>query len=165
MKMDQNIVEILAESLCGKQVKQFRKEFGIIKNVSDRDYVSNSFHCHVSEDITPIEKQDLEKRFWNLSNGGKIQYCKYPISYNTEAIKTLLRRAMKLGFYEGVNLSLSYCNKCGHEQLDMDICPKCGSDDIIEIERMNGYLSFSKINGKSRLNDAKMAEIKDRISM
>lgn len=154
-----------AESLCGKQVKQFRKEFGIIKNVSDRDYVSNSFHCHVSEDITPIEKQDLEKRFWNLSNGGKIQYCKYPISYNTEAIKTLLRRAMKLGFYEGVNLSLSYCNKCGHEQLDMDVCPKCGSDDIIEIERMNGYLSFSKINGKSRLNDAKMAEIKDRVSM
>ena len=165
MKMDQNIVEILAESLCGKQVKQFRKEFGIVKNVSDRDYVSNSFHCHVGEDITPIEKQDLEKRFWNLSNGGKIQYCKYPISYNTEAIKTLLRRAMKLGFYEGVNLSLSYCNKCGHEQLDMDVCPKCGSDDIIEIERMNGYLSFSKINGKSRLNDAKMAEIKDRISM
>lgn len=154
-----------AESLCGKQVKQFRKEFGIVKNVSDRNYVSNSFHCHVGEDITPIEKQDLEKRFWNLSNGGKIQYCKYPISYNTEAIKILLRRAMKLGFYEGVNLSLSYCNKCGHEQLDMDICPKCGSDDIIEIERMNGYLSFSKINGKSRLNDAKMAEIKDRVSM
>ena len=49
-----------AESLCSKQIEQFRKEFGIITNVSDRPYVSNSFHCHVTEDITPIEKQDLE---------------------------------------------------------------------------------------------------------
>ena len=63
-----------AENLCGLQVKQFRKKYGIIENVSDREYVSNGFHCHVTEDITPIEKQDLEYRFWELSNGGKIQY-------------------------------------------------------------------------------------------
>ena len=44
-----------------------------------RPYVSNSFHCHVTEDITPIEKQDLEGRFWELCNGGKIQYVRYPI--------------------------------------------------------------------------------------
>ena len=50
----------MAENLCGLQVKQFRKEYGIIKNVSDRDYVSNSFHCHVTEDITPITKQNRE---------------------------------------------------------------------------------------------------------
>ncbi len=68
-----------AESLCGLQVKQFRRKYGIVPNVSDREYVSNSFHCHVKENITPIEKQDLEKRFWNLMNGGKIQYVKYPI--------------------------------------------------------------------------------------
>ena len=55
-----------AENLCGLQVKQFRKKFGKINNVSDRGYVSNSFHCHVSENIGPIEKQDLEGRFWNL---------------------------------------------------------------------------------------------------
>ena len=58
-----------AENLCGLQVKQFRKKYGIIENVSDREYVSNSFHCHVSEDISPIRKQDLEKRFWDLMNG------------------------------------------------------------------------------------------------
>ncbi len=68
--------------------------------------MSNSFHCHVTEDITPIEKQDLEGRFWELCNGGKIQYVKYPINYNKEAVKTLVRRAMDIGFYEGVNLSL-----------------------------------------------------------
>ena len=71
-----------AENLCGLQVKQFRKKYGIIENVSDREYVSNGFHCHVTEDITPIQKQDLEYRFWELSNGGKIQYVKYPVSYN-----------------------------------------------------------------------------------
>ncbi len=154
-----------AESLCSKQVQQFRKEFGIIKNVSDREYVSNSFHCHVSEDINPIQKQDLEKRFWNYFNGGKIQYVKYPISYNFEAIKSLVRRAMELGFYEGVNLSLSYCNECGYEELNMDTCPQCGSNDLTKIDRMNGYLSYSRVKGESRLNDGKMAEIRDRVSM
>lgn len=154
-----------AENLCSLQVEQFRKKYGIIKNVSDREYMSNSFHCHVTEDITPIEKQDLEERFWNMFNGGKIQYVKYPISYNTPAIRTLLKRAMKRGFYEGVNLSLSYCEDCGHEQLEMDECPKCGSKNLCKVSRMNGYLSYSRIHGHTRLNDGKMIEIADRVSM
>lgn len=154
-----------AENLCGVQVQQFRKKYGIIENVSDREYVSNSFHCHVSEEITPIEKQNLEGRFWNLSNGGKIQYVKYPISYNVEAVKALVRRAMEKGFYEGVNLSLSYCDDCGHEELDMDVCPECGSENLTKIDRMNGYLSYSRVKGDTRLNDAKMAEIAERKSM
>ena len=154
-----------AENLCGLQVQQFRKKHGVIENVSDRDYVSNSFHCHVSEEISPIEKQDKEKRFWDLCNGGKIQYVKYPIDYNMQAFKTLLKRAMRLGFYEGVNLSLSYCDDCGHEELNMDVCPKCGSKNLTKIDRMNGYLSYSRVKGDTRLNDAKMAEIADRKSM
>ncbi len=154
-----------AESLCGLQIQQFRKKYGIIENVSDRPYVSNSFHCHVSEDITPIQKQDLEGRFWNLSNGGKIQYVKYPINYNKEAIRALVRRAMAMGFYEGVNLSLAYCDDCGHEELSMDVCPVCGSKNLTKIDRMNGYLSYSRVKGDTRLNDAKMAEIAERKSM
>ena len=154
-----------AENLCGLQVKQFRKKYGIVKNVSDRGYVSNSFHCHVSEKISPIQKQDLEKRFWDLLNGGKIQYVKYPVSYNTGAIETLVNRAMDLGFYEGVNLALSYCDDCGHQELNMDVCPKCGSRNLTKIDRMNGYLSYSRVKGDTRLNQAKMEEIKDRVSM
>ena len=154
-----------AESLCGLQVEQFRKMYGIVENVSDRPYVSNSFHCHVTEDITPIEKQDLEGRFWELCNGGKMQYVRYPISYNIEAIKSLIRRAMDLGYYEGVNLSLAYCDDCGHEELEMDVCPKCGSRNLTKIDRMNGYLSYSRVHGDTRLNDAKMAEIAERKSM
>ena len=154
-----------AENLTGTQVQQFRQKYGIIDGVSDRDYVSNSFHCHVTEDITPIQKQDSESRFWNLFEGGRIQYVKYPIEYNMEAIKTLIRRAMKLGFYEGVNLSLAYCDDCGHEELNMDACPRCGSTNLTKIDRMNGYLSYSRINGDTRLNDAKMIEINERKSM
>lgn len=154
-----------AENLCGVQIQQFRKKYGIIENVSDRPYVSNSFHCHVTEEITPIEKQNLEGRFWDLLNGGKIQYVKYPINYNKEAIKSLVRRAMELGFYEGVNLSLAYCDDCGHEELSMDVCPVCGSSNLTKIDRMNGYLSYSRVKGDTRLNDAKMAEIAERKSM
>lgn len=154
-----------AESLCGLQIEQFRKKYGIIENVSDRRYVSNSFHCHVSEDITPIQKQDLEERFWNYFNGGKIQYCRYPVNYNKEAVITLIKRAMKKGFYEGVNLSLCYCEDCGHEELDMDVCPVCGSKTITKIDRMNGYLGFTRVHGDTRYNAAKNAEIKDRKSM
>lgn len=154
-----------AESLCGLQVTQFRQMYGIVENVSDRPYVSNSFHCHVTEELSPIEKQDLEGRFWNLCNGGKIQYVRYPVSYNIEAIRTLIRRAMEKGFYEGVNLSLAYCDDCGHEELEMEVCPVCGSKNLTKIDRMNGYLSFSRVHGDTRLNEAKMAEIRERKSM
>ncbi len=154
-----------AENLCGLQVKQFREKYGVIKGVSDREYVSNSFHCHVAENITPIQKQDLESRFWELFNGGKIQYVKYPIDYNLEAIRVLVRRAMDMGFYEGVNLSLAYCDDCGHEELEMDVCPVCGSHNLTKIDRMNGYLAYSRVHGDTRLCEAKMAEIAERVSM
>ncbi|MGN0412292.1 MAG: anaerobic ribonucleoside-triphosphate reductase [Lachnospiraceae bacterium] len=154
-----------AENLCGLQVKQFREKYGVIKGVSDREYVSNSFHCHVAENITPIQKQDLESRFWELFNGGKIQYVKYPIDYNLEAIRVLVRRAMEMGFYEGVNLSLAYCDDCGHEELEMDVCPVCGSHNLTKIDRMNGYLAYSRVHGDTRLCEAKMAEIAERVSM
>lgn len=154
-----------AESLCGLQIEQFRKIYGIIENVSDKPYVSNSFHCHVSEQMSPIEKQDKEGRFWNLFNGGKIQYCRYNLGYNKEAIKTLILRAMNKGFYEGVNLAMCYCEDCGYQQVEMDICPKCGSKMITKIDRMNGYLGFTRVHGETRYNEAKNAEIADRVSM
>lgn len=154
-----------AENLCGVQVKQIRAKYGVIEDVSDKPYVSNSFHCHVSEEISPTEKQDCEYRFWELSNGGKIQYVRYPVNYNLDAIKTLVRRAMAMGLYEGVNLSLAYCDDCGHQELEMDECPCCGSRNLTKIDRMNGYLAYSRVHGDSRLADHKMAEIADRKSM
>ena len=154
-----------AENLCGLQIKQFRNKYGIIEGVSSREYVSNSFHCGVWEDINGIEKQDLEERFWDLFKGGRIQYVRYNLNYNTKAMITYVERAMEKGFYEGVNLSLAYCNNCGHEELDMDICPKCGSSDLTKIDRMNGYLSYSRVHGDTMLSNAKMVEISERKSM
>jgi len=167
-----------AETLAGKQIEQFRAKYGVIEGVSSKEYTTNSFHDAVWEDITPIEKQDDEYRFWDYFNGGKIQYCKYPVQYNKEARRTLIRRAMKMGLYEGVNLSLSYCNTCGHEELEMEVCPHCGSNNITAINRMNGYLGFTRVGTvdgnkdydsspkkTSRYNAAKVAEIRDRISM
>lgn len=167
-----------AETLCGKQIEQFRAKYGVIEGVSSREYTTNSFHDPVWEDITPIEKQNDENRFWNQFNGGKIQYCKYPVKYNLGAIKTLVRRAMAMGLYEGVNLSLSYCNHCGHEELDMKVCPHCGSKNITAIDRMNGYLGFTRVGttdgafdfdsspeATGRFNKAKTIEISERISM
>ena len=154
-----------AENLCGLQVKQFRKKYGVVEGVSSREYVSNSFHCGVWEDINGIEKQDLEERFWELCKGGRIQYVRYNLSYNTKAMLTYIERAMDKGFYEGVNLSLAYCNNCGHEELEMNTCPECGSSDLTKIDRMNGYLSYSRVHGDTMLSNAKMAEISERKSM
>ena len=169
IKKEDNILYAIygtpAESLCGLQVEQFRKIYGIVENVSDKPYVSNSFHCHVSEVMSPIEKQDKEERFWNLFNGGKIQYVRYNLGYNKEAIKTLVLRAMNKGFYEGVNLALCYCEDCGYEQVEMDVCPKCNSSMITKIDRMNGYLGFTRVHGDTRYGECKVAEIKDRVSM
>ena len=157
-----------AESLCGRQVKQFREKYGIIENVSDRDYFSNSFH--VSEEITPIEKQEYEARFWDLANGGKIQYIRFTTPNNIEALEIIVLHAMELGLYEGVNMTLAYCNNCGYEWKNAvkerpDICPCCHKNELTVIERMCGYIAFTRVHGESRLNEAKMAEIADRISM
>lgn len=159
-----------AESLCGRQVKKFREKYGVIENVSDRDFFSNSFHCHVSEDISPIEKQEYEARFWDLSNGGKIQYIRFTTPHNIEALEAIVLHAMELGLYEGINISLAYCNQCGYEWTNdgterPSLCPKCKSAEMTMIERMCGYIAFTKVHGQTRLNDAKMAEISERISM
>lgn len=154
-----------AESLVGLQVKQFKARFGTVEGIFDREYVSNGFHLHVNEDVTPFEKQDKEEELFHMCNGGHITYTRYRTQYNYDAMKATVRRGMAKGFYQGVNLSLSTCDNCGHDGIDFQVCPECGSTDIVSIDRMNGYLSYSKVKGESRLNDAKMAEIADRRSM
>lgn len=153
------------ESLVSLQVKQFRAKFGEVKGVTDKPYLTNSFHTWVGEDISGITKQDLEKRFWKYSPGGRIQYIRYDLAYNVKAIKDTVRRAMKLGFYEGVNLALSYCEDCGHQELKASKCSKCGSENITRIDRNCGYLSYTQVKGRSMMNDGKLAEIADRKSM
>ena len=169
IKKEDNILYAIygtpGESLVATQVVQFRKKYGIVKGVSDRDYVTNSFHCPVYADITPIQKQDIEYPMFHLCNGGNIAYARMRSNYNFEAFKDLTNRAMEKGFYWGNNQQLDWCEKCGHSFIDSDTCPKCGSTEITRIERMNGYLSYANVRGKTMYSDTKLQEFKERISM
>ena len=154
-----------AESLSNLQVIQFRNKYGIVKGVSDHDYVTNSFHCAVYAKITPTQKQDIEYPLFHQVNGGNIQYVRHHCPYNFKAFKDITRRAMKLGFYFGNNQALDFCEDCGFSFTDKDTCPKCGSSNITRIQRMNGYLSYENVRGKTMYSDAKLAEFKERVSM
>ena len=153
------------ESLVATQAQQFKKKYGIIKGVSDHDYVTNSFHCPVYADITPTQKQDIEYPMFHLVNGGQIAYARMRSNYNFKAFKDLTRRAMKLGFYWGNNQQLDWCEECGFAFIDSDECPKCGSNHITRVERMNGYISYASVRGKTMYSDTKLQEFKERISM
>ena len=152
-----------AESLCGTQAIQYREYTG---DNQFGDYFTNSFHLHVSEDVTPIEKQDKEYGFFHECNGGHIQYVRVDNPSNVNAVKALIQRGMSMGFYQGVNFDAAYCEDCGKHSTNVgNTCPHCGSHNLSVISRVCGYLGYSNVNGKTRMNDAKMAEIADRVSM
>lgn len=152
-----------AESLCGTQAKQYREYTG---DNQFGDYFTNSFHLHVSEDVTPFEKQDKEYELFHKCNGGHIQYVRVDNPDNVDAVKALVQRGMSMGFYQGVNFDAAYCEDCGSHSTNVgNTCPHCRSHNLSVISRVCGYLGYSNVNGKSRMNDAKMAEIKDRKSM
>ena len=155
-----------AESLAGTQLKQFRNRYGVIPGVSDTEYFSNSFHCHVSADITPFEKQDHEFHLFHKINGGHIQYVRIEDRLNFEAIKAVVKRGMRMGFYQGINFDLVVCNDCGHRpEKYTEQCPECTSKDITVISRICGYLGFRLTGGNTRVNDTKLAEMLERKSM
>lgn len=152
-------------------VQKFIDKYGSIEGITDSGYFTNSFHCCVREDITPLEKMFNEEVFWDIPTGGRIMYGKIPDFENKKAIKDLVRLAMSKGLYYGVNQSGDYCADCGHhfiEETESDnaVCPNCGSSNLIKIRRMNGYLSYTRTKqGKTKYNPIKDKEIKERVSM
>lgn len=159
------------ESAIPWGVQKFVDKYGQIEGITDSGYFTNSFHCCVREDITPIEKMLYEEQLWSIPTGGRIMYGKIPTFDNTKGIKDLVRLGMSKGLYYGVNQSGDYCLDCGHhfieeKESDDTVCPICGSKNIVKIRRMNGYLSFTRTKqGKTRYNPMKDKEIKERISM
>lgn len=152
-----------AENLCGVQAKQYAEYTG---DNQFGEYFTNSFHMHVSEPITPFEKQDAEYKMFHMCNGGHIQYVRVTNPENLQALKALILRGMDKGFYQGINFDSAYCENCGkHSTNVMNKCPHCGSTNLSVISRVCGYLGYTKANGSTRMNDAKLAEIKDRVSM
>lgn len=159
------------ESAIPWGVNKFVSKYGQVEGVTDSGYFSNSFHCCVREDITPVEKLMQEDKFWEIPTGGRIMYGKIPDFKNTDGIISLVRLAMSEGLYYGVNQSANYCADCGTHFVDNSeddncTCPNCNSKNIIKIRRMNGYLSYTRTKGgKTRFNKMKDKEIKDRKSM
>ena len=155
-----------AESLAGTQLQQFRDKFGEIPGVSDREYFTNGFHCPVTAEITPIEKQDAEHELFHAINGGHIQYVRLDNPSNLDAIKAIVKRGMKMGFYQGVNFDLVVCESCGYRPSKFtETCPQCGSHDVTTTSRVCGYLGVRHSRGNTRFNSAKVAEVQDRVSM
>lgn len=155
-----------AESLAGTQREQFVKKFGIIDSVSDKTYLTNSFHTHVTCDISMFDKQDAEYELFHKINGGHIQYVRVLNKDNLDAIKQVVLRGMKMGFYQGINIASATCEDCGYVTNGLvEECAVCNSSNLTIISRACGYLSFYKQGGDTRFGKAKIDEIKDRISM
>lgn len=158
-----------SETLSGLQAKQFKDKFGAIDGIFDKDYVTNGFHLHVTEEVTPFDKQDLEEELFHFGKGGHIQYGRFGNPKNIKGLKTFILRGLEKGFYVGVNFGQCTCEDCGHEfvgeGLEQEVCPNCNSTTITEVSRINGYMGYRTIKGDTTLNASKLKEINDRKSM
>ena len=149
-----------AESACYTLLKACRKEFGIVEGVTDKEYLTNSFHLPVSFECDAKTKIDIEAPYHLLCNAGAIFYLETGRSpkFNPEGVLKLLQYIAKSGIvYGGVNWKHAFCNDCHFEGDFSDACPKCGSKDIKETAIITGYLSE-----KNRFNDGKLAELQER---
>ena len=151
-----------AENLCYTALKKFRSKYGIIKNVSDKEWFTNSIHVPVQKNVDPFEKIDIESQLTGYSSAGCITYVELPSTAinNIDAVETIVNYAMDHDIpYFALNFPLDSCNNC-HAQGDFNgICPECGSKDIDELRRVTGYLSTTK----KHFNKGKQDECDSRI--
>lgn len=150
-----------AENLCYTALKKFRDEFGVIPNVSDRDYFTNSMHVPVWHKITPFEKIDIESQLTGYSSAGCITYVELPssVKHNIDALETINNYAMDHDIpYQAFNIPLDSCLCCGYQDEIGDKCPQCGGSLIERLRRVTGYLSTDYRN----FNMGKQDEVEDR---
>ena len=153
-----------SESLCYRFLLADKKDFGVIEGVTDKEYYTNSFHVWVKESVGALDKQDIEKPMFDIAKGGRIVYNEFPHTHNKEAILQCINYAMSQGLYYGVNLQLDTCLDCGcHGEFIGGICKNCGSDHVLSINRICGYLGYSVIEKDTRMNKGKVAEVRDRV--
>ena len=151
-----------AENLCYTAMKKFKEKYGIIKNVSDRDYFTNSIHVPVWEEMTPFEKIDIESQLTGYSNAGCITYIELDsgVKNNLDALETIVNYAMDKDIpYFAINVPNDTCLDCGYCDEFNDSCPECGSENIQQLRRVTGYLTGDY---KSAFNKGKQKEVEDR---
>ena len=159
------------ESTTYKFAKCLQKRFGIIKNVTDKSYITNSYHIHVTEPIDAFDKLALEAKFQALSPGGAISYVEVPnMQNNVDAVIALMRFIYDNIMYAELNTKSDYCQDCGYDgeievKEDKDgklvwECPNCGNRDQTRMNvarRTCGYI------GTQYWNQGRTQEIKERV--
>lgn len=151
-----------AESLCFTAMNKFKEKYGIIKNVSDKKYFTNSMHVPVSQKLNAFEKIDIESQLTGYSNAGCITYVELDSSVknNIDALEKLVNYAMDKDIpYFAVNIPNDICIECGYQDEINDKCPQCGSNHIDRLRRVTGYLTG---NFLTAFNNGKIAEVYDR---
>lgn len=152
-----------AESLVFTWEKLLTKQYGVIPGVTDRDYITNSFHQPVWIHSSAIDKINYEKDFHNIAKGGHISYAEFNYGVAPTSLEAIVNYAMRQGMYFGVNVINSVCDDCGEHGDFLMTCDNCGSENILVVERVCGYLSYSKRSGVQAVNDGKWSEIKERV--
>ena len=134
-----------AESLCYTAMKKFREKYGVIPNVSENDFFTNSIHVPVWKELNPFEKIDIEAQLTGYSSAGCITYVELESSVknNIEALETIVNYAMDKDIpYFAANIPSDICLDCEYdEEIEGDKCPICGSENIQKLRRVTGYLT------------------------
>ena len=132
---------MLAENLCHTALINFRKKYGVIPNVSDKEFFTNSMHVPVWRKMSPFEKIDIESQLTGYSNAGCITYVELPSTTknNIEALETIVNYAMDHDIpYFAINVPNDTCCDCGYTDEINDECPMCGGKNISRLRRVTG---------------------------
>lgn len=130
-----------AENLCYTSMKRFKEKWGVIPNVSDKDFFTNSMHVPVWKEMSPFEKIDIESQLTGYSSAGCITYVELDsgVKNNLEALEVLVNYAMDKDIpYFAINVPNDTCLKCGYTDEFNDHCPECGSEEIQQLRRVTG---------------------------
>ena len=152
-----------AENLCYTSMQKFKAKYGVIPNISDKDFFTNSIHVPVWKHMTPFEKIDIESQLTGYSSAGCITYVELDsgAKNNLEALEAIVNYAMDKDIpYFAINVPNDQCMSCGYcDEMDDD-CPECGSEDIKRLRRVTGYLTNDY---KTAFNAGKQQEVEMRI--
>lgn len=152
-----------AENLCYTAMIKFKNKYGEIPNVSDKEYFTNSIHVPVWEKVSVKEKIDIESQLDGFSSAGCIMYEEFDSSCknNIPALEKVVNYAMDNDIpYFAINVPNDTCQKCGHTDEIDDVCPVCGSSDIMRLRRVTGYLTSDY---KKAFNKGKQQEVEMRV--
>jgi ribonucleoside-triphosphate reductase len=152
-----------AENLCYTAMKKFQDKYGIIPNVSDKEFFTNSMHIPVWKQMSPFEKIDIESQLTGYSSAGCITYVELDsgVKNNIKALEQIVNYAMDKDIpYFAINVPNDTCLNCGYMDEFNDTCPECGSNNIQQLRRVTGYLTG---NYKTAFNLGKQDEVSQRV--